>query len=141
MYVCYTLTHAHYVHNILFLYITVGSDFSPPQLSLQFSHSSTSQIKCGHFFIIRDGLDEDVEYFNLTLKSNHGQFTKKSILVRVNSCRENGKKCTLSQNVCSEKIMVVSSQTLIYGRLMVDLAELSTALATIGLHSVILTGQ
>jgi len=120
MYVYYTLTHAHYVHKILLLYITAGSDFSPKQLSLQFSHSSTSQIKCGHFSIIRDGLDEDVEYFSLKLNLDHGQPTGHPILVRVNSCRENGKKCTLSQNVCSDKIMVVSSQTLIYIRLMVD---------------------
>ena len=100
----------------LLLYITAGSDFSPKQLNLQFSHSSTPQIKCGNFSIIRDRLDEDVEYFILTLEPNHGQFTGNPILVRVNSCRENGKKCTLSQNVCSDKIMIVPLQTLIYSR-------------------------
>lgn len=84
--------YAHCVRlKILFLYTAAGSDFSPPQLSLQFSHSSTPQTKCGHFSIIQDGLDESVEYFNLTLDLNRGQFIGNPVFVSVGSCRENGK--------------------------------------------------
>ena len=75
---------------LIFSSTTAGSDITPPNLSLTFSRSSTPQIMCRNFSITQDGLDEEVEYFNLTLQMKHGHFNGKPILVAVNACRENG---------------------------------------------------
>lgn len=77
--------------NAYFSSTTAGSDFTPLNLSLTFSRSSTHQTKCGYFSITQDGQDEEVEYFYLTL--NHEHSDGKAILVAIHACRENGKVC------------------------------------------------
>ena len=77
---------------------TGGSDFSPPKLSLTFPRSSTPQTRCGYFSITQDGLDEEVEYFNLTLTVDHKHFDESPILVSINACRADGK---VSENILS----------------------------------------